>query len=104
MDLGFIRVAAAVPRVRTADVEANVEEICRMAEQAEMDGVSLLAFPELSVTGYTCGDLFGQELLISKAEEGIRRLKAFSRGKSVVMTVGVPVRVNASLYNCAAVA
>lgn len=86
-----------------ADVDANVEEICRMAEIAENEQVSILAFPELSVTGYSCGDLFAQELLVNKAEEGVKRLKTFSRGKSLTLVVGVPVRVRGSLYNCAAV-
>ncbi len=103
MEFGFIRVAAATPRVKVADVDANVEEICRMAEIAENEQVSILAFPELSVTGYSCGDLFAQELLVSRAEEGIKRLKTFSRGKSLTLVVGVPVRVRGSLYNCAAV-
>lgn len=103
MEFGFIRVAAATPRVKVADVDANVEEICRMAEIAENEQVSILAFPELSVTGYSCGDLFAQELLVSRAEEGIKRLKTFSRGKSLTLVVGVPVRVRSSLYNCAAV-
>ena len=86
-----------------ADVNANVEEICRLAEIAENEQVSILAFPELSVTGYSCGDLFAQELLVSRAEEGVKRLKTFSRGKSLTLVVGVPVRVRGSLYNCAAV-
>ena len=103
MEFGFIRVAAATPRVKVADVDANVEEICRMAEIAETEQVSIWAFPELSVTGYSCGDLFAQELLVSRAEEGVKRLKAFSRGKSLTLVVGVPVRVRGSLYNCAAV-
>lgn len=103
MELGFIRVAAATPRVKVADVDANVEEICRMAEIAENEQVSILAFPELSVTGYSCGDLFAQELLVSRAEEGVKRLKTFSRGKSLTLVVGVPVRVRGSLYNCSAV-
>lgn len=103
MEFGFIRVAAATPRVKVADVDANVEEICRMAEVAENEQVSILAFPELSVTGYSCGDLFAQELLVSKAEEGVKKLKTFSRGKSLTLVVGVPVRVRGSLYNCAAV-
>lgn len=103
MEFGFIRVAAATPRVKVADVDANVEEICRMAEIAENEQVSILAFPELSVTGYSCGDLFAQELLVSRAEEGVKRLKTFSRGKSLTLAVGVPVRVRGSLYNCAAV-
>lgn len=103
MDLGFVRVAAAVPIVKVADVEANVNEICKLMTEAEADGVSILAFPELSVTGYSCADLFGQELLIRKAEDGIRKLKAFSRGKSISIVVGVPVQVCGHLYNCAAV-
>lgn len=103
MEFGFIRVAAATPRVKVADVDANVEEICRMAEIAENEQVFILAFPELSVTGYSCGDLFAQELLVSRAEEGVKRLKTFSRGKSLTLVVGVPVRVRGSLYNCAAV-
>ena len=102
-NFGFLRVSAAVPRVKVADVESNVKEICSAVAEAEKNSVSLVVFPELSVTGYTCGDLFGQELLIKKAEEGIRTLKAFSRGKKVTVAVGVPVQVRGRLYNCAAV-
>ena len=69
MDFGFVRVAAVVPRVKVADVDANIAEICRLAEDAERQEVSIAVFPELSVTGYTCADLFGQQLLIGKAEE-----------------------------------
>ena len=103
MDFGFVRVAAVVPRVKVADVDANIAEICRLAEDAERQEVSIAVFPELSVTGYTCADLFGQQLLIGKAEEGIKQLKSFSRGKKLTMVVGVPVRVDGNLYNCAAV-
>ena len=103
MDFGFVRVAAVVPRVKVADVNANVAEICRLAEEAERQEVSIAVFPELSVTGYTCADLFGQQLLIGKAEEGIKQIKSFSRGKKLTMVVGVPVRVAGNLYNCAAV-
>lgn len=103
MDFGFVRVAAVVPRVKVADVNANVAEICRLAEDAERQEVSIAVFPELSVTGYTCADLFGQQLLIGKAEEGIKQIKSFSRGKKLTMVVGVPVRVAGNLYNCAAV-
>ena len=103
MDFGFVRVAAVVPRVKVADVNANVAEICRLAEDAERQEVSIAVFPELSVTGYTCADIFGQQLLIGKAEEGIKQLKSFSRGKKLTMVVGVPVRVDGNLYNCAAV-
>ncbi len=102
-DLGFIRVATAVPSVRVADTCSNVREICRMAGEAENAGASVVLFPELSVTGYTCGDLFGQELLIRKAEEGIREIMDFTRGKSVTVIAGAPVRFRGRLYNCAIV-
>ena len=64
-DYGFMRVAAAVPRVRVADVNYNRDKIISLANQAEADGVSLLVFPELCVTGYTCADLFAQRELRS---------------------------------------
>ena len=102
-DFGFVRVAAAVPRVKVADIEWNVAEICALAEEAEKNGVAISVFPELSVTGYTCADLFGQDLLLRQAEEGIRKIKAFSRGKKTVIVAGAPVRVHGRLYNCAAV-
>ena len=65
MDLGLFRVAAAVPRVKVADVEYNAESICRLTAEAEKEEASLVVFPELSITGYTCLDLFGQNLLLT---------------------------------------
>ena len=100
---GYFRVAAAVPEVRVADTRYNTEEICRLTSEAFDKNVSLVAFPELSVTGYTCGDLFHQDFLISKAEEGIRRIAEHSRGKATTIAVGAPVRHNGRLYNCAVV-
>ncbi len=100
---GFIRVAAARPSVRPADVKGNVDSICRMIEEASSREVSLLVFPELCVTGYTCGDLFGQERLLSAAEEGVASIMTFSRGKDVTVIVGSPVKAHGRLYNCAVV-
>ena len=102
-DYGFIRVAAAVPLVRLADPAGNAEEICRLMDQAAERKVSLLAFPELSVTGYTCADLFGQELLISSAERAVARIAEHSAGKCPTVVVGAPVRACGHLYNCAVV-
>ncbi|MFA6593098.1 MAG: NAD(+) synthase [Bacteroidales bacterium] len=102
-DFGFFRVAAVVPTVKVADVKENTLEICRLLAQAEEKKVSLAVFPELSVTGYTCADLFGQNLLISKAEDGITFIKKFTRGKHVTAVVGAPVRVGGRLYNSAVV-
>ena len=102
-DFGFIRVAAAVPKVKVANPRENVAEICSLASEAFDNGTSLVVFPELSVTGYTCGDLFGQETLIKGAEEGISRILKHSEGKETVLVVGTPVPFSGRLYNCAAV-
>ena len=98
---GFFRAAAAVPRIKVADTEYNANEICRLAERALEQEASLVTFPELSLTGYTCGDLFGQSNLLKGAEKGIRRIISFSRGKQIAIIVGVPVPFNGRLYNCA---
>ena len=100
---GFIRVAAAVPTVKVADTRFNTEEICRLTSEAFDKKVSLVAFPELSLTGYTCGDLFHQEFLVSKAEEGVRHIAEYTRGKEITVVAGAPVRYNGRLYNCAVV-
>lgn len=79
---GFVKVAAATPDIRVADVEYNTEQICRAIDQAYEKGAKIVAFPELCVTGYTCGDLFTQNVL---AERGIRRsekdCRAYKRQK-----------------------
>ena len=100
---GFIRTAAAVPCVRVADTHFNTEEICRAAEQAFAKEASLVVFPELSITGYSCGDLILQSMLIDSAENGVRKILEFSRGKAMTMVVGAPVPYRSRLYNCAIV-
>ena len=102
-NLGFIRVAAAVPCVRIAETGFNTEEICRSAEEAFAKEASLVAFPELSVTGYSCGDLISQNMMIDSAEKGIRKILEFSRGKAMAIVVGAPVPYRSRLYNCAIV-
>ena len=99
-NLGFIRVAAAVPCVRIADTGFNTEEICRSAEEAFAKEASLVVFPELSVTGYSCGDLISQNMIIDSAEKGIRKILEFSRGKAMAIVVGAPVPYRSRLYNC----
>ena len=100
---GFFRVAAATPRVKVADVASNLASIRSLVDRAEADGVSLLAFPELAVTGYTCADLFGQDLLVKSAEKAVGDLAAYLCGKAVTTVVGAPVRYAGRLYNCAVV-
>ncbi|MBQ6768296.1 MAG: NAD(+) synthase, partial [Prevotella sp.] len=92
MKYGFVKVAAAVPAVKVADVEYNVQEIERLMVLADSEHVELLCFPELSLTGYTCQDLFKEQLLLNKAEEGLLRLLEFSRQLDVISVVGLPVQ------------
>jgi NAD+ synthase (glutamine-hydrolysing) len=103
MKYGFVKVAAAVPAVRVADVEYNVEEIERLMSLADSQDVELLCFPELSLTAYTCQDLFKEQLLLNKAEYGLMRLLDFSRQLDVITVVGLPVQAGGLLLNCAAV-
>jgi len=102
-NFGYIRVAAASPKVKVADVDFNVKEICTMIDKAELDKVSLLVFPELSITGYTCADLFGQNLLIEGAWKGLEFIAAHTYGMAITVVVGCPVRYGYKLYNCAVV-
>ena len=102
-DFGFIRAAAAVPTVKVADLQHNTKEICELAGKAFSNEASIVVFPELCITGYTCGDLFTQNLLIRGAEESVARIIEFSRGKDIVIVVGTPVSFRGRLYNCAAV-
>ena len=103
MKYGLIKVAAAVPAVKVADIDYNVREIESMIAQAEGQGVEIIVFPELSVTGYSCQDLFREQLLIDKAEEGLMQLLDFTRKLDIICIVGLPIQVGALLYNCAAV-
>ena len=103
MKYGFVKVAAAVPAVRVADVDYNVQEIERLIALAESEHVELLCFPELTLTGYTCQDLFKEQLLLTKAEEGLLLLLDFTRQLDVICVVGLPVQAGGLLLNCAAV-
>ena len=103
MKYGFVKVAAAVPVVKVADVDYNVQQIESLIAQAEGRGVEVLVFPELCITGYSCQDLFREQLLLDKAEEGLMLLLDFTRKLDIISVVGLPVVVNGLLYNCAAV-
>ena len=103
MKYGFVKVAAAVPAIKVADVAYNVQQIEGLIAQAEGRGVEVLVFPELCLTGYTCQDLFTQQLLLDKAEDGLLVLLDFTRKLDVISIVGMPVVINGLLYNCAVV-
>ena len=103
MKYGFVKVAAAVPTVKVADVEYNVQQIESLIAQAEGRGIEIIVFPELSVTGYTCQDLFKEQVLLDRAESAILTLLDFTRKLDIISIVGVPIVINGLLYNCAAV-
>jgi len=100
---GFISVACGTPMLRLADCHYNAEQTFIMMRQAEKAGVKVLVLPELGLTGYTCGDLFYQDTLLRGAEEALSTVLAATRNLEVVTSVGLPVRYNNKLYNCAAV-
>ena len=103
MKYGFVKVAAAVPAVKVADVDYNVQQIESIIAQAEGRGVEVIVFPELCITGYTCQDLFKEQLLLDRAESAIITLLDFTRKLDIISIVGLPVVINGLLYNCAAV-
>ena len=103
MKYGFVKVAAAVPAVKVADVEYNVQQIESLIAQAEGRGVELMVLPELCLTGYSCQDLFKQQTLIDRAEQGVMLLLDFTRKLDIITVFGLPVVINGLLYNCAAV-
>ena len=103
MKYGFVNVAAAVPMVKVADVAYNVEQIKSLITQAEEQSVEVIVFPELCITGYTCQDLFKEQLLLDQAEQGIIQLLDFSRKLDIISIVGLPVIINGLLNNCAVV-
>ena len=103
MKYGFIKVASAVPMVKVGDVKYNIEQIENLTVQAEGKGVEVIVFPELSVTGYSCQDLFSQNLLLEVAEQGVMMLLDFTRKLDIITIVGAPVVAGDLLLNCAVV-
>ncbi len=103
MKSGFFRVAAVVPPVEIANPQANASHIIDELRSLDGQGVDLAVFPELCVTGYTCGDLFHSRLLLDKSDEALLRIAAATADLHLVAVVGAPVRSGGSLYNCAVV-
>ncbi len=100
-DYGFVRVASAVPRVNVADVDFNVENIIECYNQAKNAGAQLLVLPELCVTAYTCADLFASDALLDAAKHAISTIKKTTLHDDLLLFIGVPIRNNGHLYNCA---
>ena len=102
--LDFIRIACAVPPVKVGDVQKNARDICACIEKADAQNADLIVFPEMSLTGYTCQDLFHQELLHQGVKAGMKEIAACSKDHpGLTIVVGLPVRVGMQMFNCAAV-
>ena len=100
---GFIKTAAVTPKVQVADPEGNAREIIRLAKEAAGNGAKIIAFPELCITGYTCGDLFLQELLLESAKEALLQIIRETRELDALIFAGLPWEKEGKLYNVAAV-
>ncbi len=98
---GYFRVAAAIPKLRVADCVYNTEQIAEQIIDASAQGVEVVLFPELSITGYTCGDLFLHDTLIRAAEESLEKLIKETQELPIVAIVGMPIMICNTLYNCA---
>lgn len=103
MDYGFIKVAAAIPHVQVADCSYNVERIEALIRRASEQEVQIVGFPELSVTAYTCLDLFTQQTLLDNAEEALFRLVGNTRELDILAIVGIPLRTENRIVNAAVV-
>lgn len=102
MRQGFIKVAALTPKVKVADTTYNREQICMLIDEAQEKGAKILVFPELCITGYTCGDLFYQELLLREAKKELLAIAKYTERKDCLVFVGLPLEHQGKLYNVAA--
>ena len=102
MRQGFIKVAALTPKVKVADTTYNREQICMLIDEAQEKSAKILVFPELCITGYTCGDLFYQELLLREAKKELLAIAKYTERKDCLVFVGLPLEHQGKLYNVAA--
>ena len=100
-DFGFVRVAAAVPALQVADCRQNAQEVKRQIAEAIEEGVEVICFPELTLTGYTCADLFFTQQLQQDALAALEDVRAYTREKPIVVLIGAPLQVDNNLFNCA---
>ena len=103
MKHSFIKVAATIPAVKVADCIFNAQQIKNQLTEATEKGVELITFPELSITGYTCADLFGQTILLEEAEKALAEICQHTATMELVAVVGMPIKLDNTLLNCAVV-
>lgn len=103
MEQGFLKIAAVTPKIKVADPEYNADEIIRLLEEAEKSGARIAVFPELCLSGYTCADLFLQDILLRSCEEQLIRIVEETDDFDILSFIGLPVEKDGKLYNAAAV-
>ena len=102
MKYGFVKTAAVSPKIRVADTEYNAQETIRLMREAWEKGARIIVFPELGITGYTCSDLFRQDILLNGAKKALQEIVAASKGMDGLFFAGLPLEINGKLYNVAA--
>ena len=102
-DYGFLKVAVASPKLKVANPAYNITEIMKLTAEAEKNDAAIVVFPELAVTGYTCGDLFHQQFLLDSALEALGEMAGQTREDDILCIVGIPLRIEDRLFNCAVV-
>lgn len=102
-EYGYVKVGASTLELKVSDTIYNVQMIKKQIDEAVNKNIQIISFPELSITGYTCGDLFNQDILIDKSYEGLKDLVDYSKDKMIVIIVGSPIKCENKLYNCAVV-
>lgn len=99
MKHGFVKVAAAAPNIKVADVEYNTEQICNLIKKAEDNKAKIVVLPELCLTGYTCQDLFQQEILLQQVKKALLKVADFTKEKDMLVFVGLPFELEGNIYN-----
>ena len=102
-EYGYVKVGASTLELKVSDTIYNVQMIKKQIDEAVNKNIQIISFPELSITGYTCGDLFNQDILIDKSYKGLKDLVDYSKDKMIVIIVGSPIKCENKLYNCAVV-
>ena len=103
MKYGFIRTAAATPDIKVCDCDFNADNIIKNIKTAYENNTEIIVFPELVITGYTCGDLFGQRTLISSSMKALDKIKCETKNINTLIVLGMPYQYKGKLYNCGAV-
>ncbi len=103
MNYGFVKVAAVVPQVKVADCQFNAQKIESLITTADKQGVQIINFPEMCITGYPCGDVFAQQLLLEEAEMALMQILNTTRQLDIISILGMPVVVNSTIINAAVV-